>query len=364
MVETLRKRKGDKCGTGEPEKRVRTLARCPNCNRPVGASNYILCTKCDAPVHLLCTQLTTDDAVNETSAFSEFQCHHCAPPLDVDNTSGDEMLTDEATALDQGPISVFLRSLLNEVRALRCSNRRLEHQTTLLTAEMQALRSSNKRLERLVSSRGAVKSERSTASTKPARRSRSGNARRSTPSPARSSSSRRSSSRVSFTAERTPYPQQTRTRRPNHIPAANARYSRATRRVVRVVGAAANRARNVPASSTQEGTAGPAQAGGSSSQLPAARIQMRCKEVFVSRLEKGITAARVHAHLKENGISTLQVKKIQPRFATHSSFIISVTNIDYAKIFQEHLWATGTVIMDYIERGTGPHITDTHPSQV
>lgn len=143
--------------------------------------------------------------------------------------------------------------------------------------------------------------------------------------------------------------------------AAGARSLRAPRRMVRVIGARADRACNDSALSTQEAAAGPSQAMGNSSQLPAARYQMRCKEVFVSRLEQGITSARVHAHLKEYGISALCVKKIQPRLSTHSSFIINVTNIDYAKLFEERLWAIGTIIMDYRERGTGPKIIEIYP---
>lgn len=239
----------------------------------------------------------------------------------------------------------ILRAILKEVQALRQSNRRLERHVTLLSAQVEEL--SSKRKPETVS----IASQRDRGRP------------RLTSHRDRSTSSRRSTSRVSFTGQRAqPPPKQ-----PGESGAhktANARSWRSRRNVLHVGGTSNNKFDKKQNDGPRTCPAPPT--GSEPLQLlPVARFKLRHREVFIARLDKSITAARMHAHLKSNGITAYWVKKVEPRYAAHSSsFIVNVTNIDYAKLFEQRLWADGTLVMDFKSRDVAPKITEVFPSQV
>lgn len=90
---------------------------------------------------------------------------------------------------------------------------------------------------------------------------------------------------------------------------------------------------------------------------------MQRREVFVTKLDKEVSAERMYKYLKDNEISALSVRKVQPRFANHVSFIVTLSHIDYAKIFDETLWAKGTVLMDFRRGKNTPSICESYPPQ-
>lgn len=340
MGSTDRKRRAGQGApsAGKPAKRT-LLAICPNCRRHVGSSDYILCAKCDTKVHLKCTEITTEDTMSQSPALIEFQCDDCHPP------PVDENCVAMDADVEQGPSSatpadVILRVLLKEVGELRKSNASLVRQVAYLTAKVEEL---------------SVPREQPRATAR--------SVQRSPQLRKRSVSSQRSSSRVAFNNSR-PLPKQ------KSIPLAGGtiqhswRSSRHSRRVLeigernsgsgRYFGALSNRSNRIKNSDVQPTP--------NAQQLPVARFQLSHKEVFVSRLDRCVTAAQVHAHLKDNGISALRVRKIQPHFATHSSFVVDVTKIDYNKMFSETIWATGTVIMDFKNRGAPLTVTEFFPT--
>lgn len=142
MSATLRKRKGNPAGPPAPSKRpAAAVTHCPNCHRLVGNTDFILCTKCDAKVHLLCTQITTDDALNKTANFANFLCHICCPPS-VEDESDAAMEGDTETDVDASTITQpveLLMTILKEVQALRRSNRKLERHSAMLERQVSVL---------------------------------------------------------------------------------------------------------------------------------------------------------------------------------------------------------------------------------
>lgn len=99
-----------------------------------------------------------------------------------------------------------------------------------------------------------------------------------------------------------------------------------------------------------------------SSQPSVARFKVSHREVFVSRLDKNTGVARMLEFLKSNEIVPLRIRKVVPHYSGHSSFIIKVTSIDYSKLFSESLWAKGTVVMDFRDRGQALNITEVYPT--
>lgn len=347
MSANLRKRRGNASDAIVAKKQARALARCPNCQHHVGGTDFIMCSKCDARVHLLCTQLTTDDAVNCSAAFTGFLCQYCSPSS-YDNAVDDGVATEMDAEATPGTPSVnnsdsLLRTILKEVQALRSSDRALRQEIAALNARVEEL---------TMELKGVA------AKSAPSNRGRV--AMRRTTSRQRSTSSARSASSVSFARHRVPRTRERPTVLKPFSGVNDRRKQRSAGRVLRVGLTDVPSVFNAPLTSTQQTST--QQATNNSSLLPVARFQLRHKDLFVAGLDNSITATRVHAHLKENGITALCVKKVEPRYGAHTSFIITVANIDYAKLFDERLWAKGTLVKDYKARGAGPRITESFPT--
>lgn len=326
-----------------PKKPSHEPRKCPNCYRRVGPTNYIQCSTCQQRVHVRCTQITTDDVVNETAAFTGLQCNECNPP-DHDSSSDIDNHMDAADNADSltGKLSTdeILRALLKGMRALRRSNARLERQVCDLT----------EKVEKLTASRDNVHMRGRRARRSPSSLSRSAS---------RSASSQRAA-RVSFSGVKNSigaaigahnYP-----RRGTNWGGASGK--RGNRRFLRVGDSASSSSSQLQRKQLERDR--PTQS--TASQLPVARFQMKHKDVFVSNLDKTVTAARMNEHLKAHSISPLKIRKVQPRFATHASFIITVSQIDYPKLFCDAAWTHGTTVMDFRDRGGEIEIVDEFPS--
>lgn len=351
MAPVARKR-GSADDMGKPErKRPATIyVMCPNCNRRVGSSNFVLCTSCDRRVHLRCTQLTTEDTENETPAYTNLKCSICAPPDDSDEEMDAHPGEDAQAplAMDAGGFNAILK----ELRALRQANKRLESQVSLLSEKVEKL--------------SGMRTDSQARGRQKRRHSRSTSRRLS------ASTRQRSSSVVSFRSgtysnskQHRPTPREkfnmAAAQRGSTAAALNTERAKQTGRRRRIV-----RVEHVTCDARSQNGVEPQQqpgAHGRGPPLPVARLQMQRREVFVTKLDKGVSAERMHKYLRDNAISAQCVRKVQPRFSNYASFIITLSHIDYSKIFNEAIWAKGTVIMDFRRGNHNLSITESYPTQ-
>lgn len=325
---------------GKRQVKVKEAQLCPNCETYVGKKNTVRCDGCEQLVHILCTELTIDDVVSQTGNFTGFKCNACDHARDI--TSDPDMETDGGVlpgALDERSL---LLGLVKEIRLLRATVERLEATNSKLERDVRDLTGV---IEASKTKRGR-QGERASRS-----RSRVGSSRSTSTSCVGFASSRhRSDNQAAAKAVHVS------TRPPVRRAANNARFkNKQLRRVLNVGDSttaissagepAGAEAAVMHASISQQKQ--PRAVSQQAPLLPAARANFRTSQIFVSRLDYNVTAAQVHAHLKQSDISVFKVRKIRPRFPSHSSFIIDVPEIEAAKVFNEALWSKGTLVMDY-----------------
>lgn len=359
MPAGIRKRRDNASDVSAAKRPPRELTRCPNCYRYVGSADYIMCAKCDSKVHLLCTQLTSEDAVNKSQALSDFVCSDCSPASDYEDSVSD---MDAEAALDvvsDANSEGLLRAILKEVLALRRSG---------VLKELQTLRRSNRRLEREVCLLSAkvdqltARANAAAAARPPSARGRQATRqtnRRASSRP-RSISSCRSNSISSVSFARQPV---VRARNASNGRGVTKQPLKGNERSRRAAGRVPRPSQSDNCSTHDEPNRLSQPTPDKAALLPVARCQLRHREIFVGGLEHDVSASRVHSYLKQHNITALSVKKIEPRFSAHSSFIVAVTNIDYTKLFDERLWATGTIVKNFKTRGSGPKVTESFPVQ-
>lgn len=340
MAPSRNKRQVSPAPTPRLAKRVAKSGNvCPNCDTYVGTKNTIRCSACEKLVHILCTELTGADVLSQTGSLDSFRCNVCV------HANTEDMEAELGAISDSVDVKQLLLTLVGEVKAVRATMKRYEESNALLEKEVRRLTAA---LQLTAAGHGKDRE----------RRSRS-----------------RSASRVAFSANRQ------RNVRPAAVAIHTAKSSTqrriggnvqpkqaGSRRILNVGDAARNvhsplaptaiTASYPPTSQSEPVDAAPA----SISALPVARVNIRTNLLFLSRLDSNVTAVQVHNHLAKHRISALRVRKIKPRFASHSSFILDVPEIEASKVFDESLWGKGTLIMDYRNRRKNVDVVETFPS--
>lgn len=83
------------------------------------------------------------------------------------------------------------------------------------------------------------------------------------------------------------------------------------------------------------------------SRLPAVRLRLNVKRVFVSVPDSKLSARALKQHLQANEISPVTIKKLRSKSHQNSSFCVEVADIEYEAMYEPAIWNEGSVIKDY-----------------